>query len=515
MIEFRPYQNLINSEIIDKFKYKDNLLCVASMGAGKSLIISEIARHYSSLNKNVVILINVSELINQLVDIFQVFNLNFNVIKSNHDFEKYNSNNNKIWLIMEQSFHEKKRLEYGINCDILIKDEFHIGFSGQRYNKILEYFKPNKILGLSGTPFDEKGYLLKSFTIDDLILHGEAKELTDLGYLVPLKYYTVSWSEKKDYSSIKMSGNDYSSKALDEIINTIEHNNLIIESMNNINAKNKKTLVYCNSIKQANQLNDLLIKEGYKSAVIHSKIKDNINSGIISQFGYDLNTKDGIDCLVSVSKLTTGFNQPKANLLVLCRPTKILRLYLQILFRVARTYPGKEFAEVLDLAQCVKTHGFGTEPREYITQGNIDALKKHKEQISKPFIKDILKTNSVEELKPDEVIIKMKELKLKSLEIPNEPLKNLIKMYSNTLNLDVVVNVLFELNFRSNKIKYKNDDVSIFLEELKIVYEQLKKDKQKRILQHIKDYLRNYIREKKSLFDFNFDTLYKEILNNG
>jgi superfamily II DNA or RNA helicase len=324
---FRPYQSLIYSDIIEGFKSLSQQICVASMGAGKSLIIAKIAEYYSNNNKPVVILTNVSELIPQLIIHLKELNLNYGIIKSGYDIPN-DFSQIKIWLIMEQSFYESKRKTLNIHSEILLKDEFHIGFGGKRYTGLIDYFKPSKILGFTGTPFDENGYLLDGFTIDNLILHGEAKELTDLGFLVPLKYYSVSWAENKDYSNVKSSGSDYSSKDLDTIINTFKHNSLIVKSMNEMNAKSKKTLVYCNSIEQAEALNLLLKKDGYKSATVHSKNNLDTNNKNISNFDLDISLEDSIDCLVSVSKLTTGFNQPKANLLVLCRPTKILRLYL-------------------------------------------------------------------------------------------------------------------------------------------------------------------------------------------
>lgn len=393
------------------------------------------------------------------------------------------------------------------NGKVVVIGNCHIGHNGDRFKNIFEFLSPKKFLGLSGTPFDEMGYLLEGVELDELILHGEARELTELGFLVPLKYFSASWSEKEDYSDVKKSGADYSTEDLDRVINTYEHTELIVSSMNHMDAKKKKTLVYCNSIAHAERVGKALKDDGYKVGVVHSKIKSEDNDKIISNFDKNIGDKTGVDCLVSISKLTTGFNQPKANLLVLCRPTQILRLYLQILFRVARTFDGnevmpkKEFAEVLDLSQCIKTHGFGTEPRQFIKKGHKKKLKEEKEKHSAPCIVDMVKDTPTE-ITVEDVKIKMKELEMKQLDIKNNSLTNLIKIYKNTMDFNIMTSIVYELNFRTNKVEYNDAEVVNKAYEIKAEYEKLKKQRIPRLIQEYKAQLRMYVKSKKALEEF-------------
>jgi len=66
-----------------------------------------------------------------------------------------------------------------------------------------------------------------------------------------------------------------------------------------------------------------------------------------------------------MSMLTIGFDDPTTDCVVLARPTKILRLYLQIIGRCLRASKGKADALILDLAQCISTHGFAEDYRDF------------------------------------------------------------------------------------------------------------------------------------------------------
>jgi superfamily II DNA or RNA helicase len=493
----RDYQHNILEEVKSGFTQNDLKVVTLGMGGGKSLIISQVAKYYFEQGKNIVILTNITELIFQLKEYLEDLNLDYKVIKSNFQRDFKNNSSNKIWLVMEQSFHENKRLKEDVHCDILIKDEFHIGIGQPRYEKIKEALNPDKILGLTGTPFDSKGFLLEGVEVDNLITHGSTMELTSKGFLTPLKYYIPKWSEKKDYSQVKTNSTDYSNSSLDEIVNTFLHISSIVHSINEMEGKKKKTLVYCNSIENCKKITEALIKDGFKAASIHSENEECLNKECISKF-YSLG-KDRIDCLVSISKLTTGFNQPQAELLVLTRPTKILRLYLQILFRVARLYPNKKYGQILDLAQCVSRHGFGTENRPFIKPNTITSKDKKKQKGL-----ELLRKNSVfklikdgEDINFENLTLKMKELRVNGLDLKKTVTKELMTYFKTAVDIELVILIFFELNFRINNINYSDIEVKILTENIKYEYDSLSFKEQNDFLKLYKNKYQEAIRDRK------------------
>lgn len=459
VMKLRDYQRLILSDAKYGLKTNDIMVSIASMGAGKSLIIAQGAKDYAQEGKTVVILVNISELIPQLKEYLDIFKVSHKIIKSGYELDHTQLDKSvSVWLIMEQSYNERKQKKIPINCDILIKDEIHIGMDGKRFNEIKESLNPSKILGFSGTPFSEQGYLIDGVDLHQLIHHGNAQELTDLGYLVPLHYYSTKLSEDIDYKDIKISGSDYTTKSLNSKLNSYEHIEIIVKSMNEMNAKNKKTLVYAISIEHAVSINKELLKNGYKSVAIHSKNDNTTNDNAIKNFDKKIGDIGSIDCLVSVSKLTTGFNKPNVNLLVLCRPTKVLRLYLQIIFRAARPDGVKKFAEILDLAQCVREHGFGTEPRAYIKKGNISGIKKEKDKHTLNVIKTMV-TNKPTKLDINKVKVKMRSYRSTELELEEKETPELIKLFESYMEPYVIAHIALEMQKRICGITYNTDTI--------------------------------------------------------
>lgn len=367
-MKLRPYQRDICDKVIDKLKTQHELVCIsAATGAGKSIIIAELAAHYRNSNLSICIATNITALIPQLSRHLTELDIPHNIIKAG--ISQYNDGI-KVHLLMEQSFHEDKREELNITCDILIKDEYHIGVGQKRFEGIVSHLSPKRVIGLTATPLDELGYMLRGLEPSQIINDGDALNLTNQGYLSPLKYFVPKWAEQIDYSNVKSSGNDYNGKEIDSIVSGSNHIDNIVESMNHMNAKSKNVLVYASSIENAELINEALVADGYESNVIHSKNDEVSNSNGIVRF----KANEAPMCLVSVSSLLIGFDAPNANLLVICRPSKVKRLIMQCYGRGTRLFEGKEFCEVLDLAQCVRTHGFLTDEIELVKYGDKKAL---------------------------------------------------------------------------------------------------------------------------------------------
>jgi len=214
---------------------------------------------------------------------------------------------------------------------------------------------PNARIGLSATPWDQYGFTLHNSEIISTIT---CHELTEQGYLAPIKYFVPRWSEKVNYDGVKKSGAEYSMQSLDEVVGSQKHIQKTIKAMNEKDAKKKKTLVFCSTIEQCDRMEEALIKAGYNAAAYHSNKSQSENKRIMHSFKHNkpflgsdadlegktlFDTEPGsekgkvITCLLSVSKLTTGFSVDDIDLGVNGRPTKIKSLWHQIAGRLRRT----------------------------------------------------------------------------------------------------------------------------------------------------------------------------------
>ena len=245
------------------------------------------------------------------------------------------------------------------NNKIAIVGNCHREYQTDRTSAILKFLNPKARIGYSGTCYDQAGFALENA---EMLTTTTVQNLQDQGYLCPIKYFVPKWAEQVDFSQVKSSGNDYNNAELERIINTTEHLQLAIKSMNDMDAKNKKTLVFCSSIEQADKFTNMLNQAGYEAMSFHSK-SDN-SEDILHAFKHNLPFKKTnkkqkdqdtgdlfedmpmamnsepekyVRCLVSINRLGIGFDCPDVVLGVQLRPTMVRSLYIQQVSRQART----------------------------------------------------------------------------------------------------------------------------------------------------------------------------------
>ena len=371
-IKYRVYQQQALDEIEASIAFgSTNIVLSAPTSFGKSIIIAALCKLYSE--DNIVIMVNIESLIQQISNTLSLMDIKHSIVKAGR--EKDFDQNARVHIVMSQTYYARTDL-IDIKADKLIIDERHKEYDTPRTNLIINTLGPQQIIGCSATAYDSQGFLLSG---SEIIETANGQTLTDDGFLTPLRYYIPRWCEKIDYSSVKKHGNDYTTGALDEIINTPKHIELIIESMNELNAKDKKTLVFCSSIAQADNIAEALKADGYKAIAYHSKKTDKQNQRVLESFrnntpftGSDKDIEgrhlfsdqtnsswnSPVTCLVSINKLAIGFDVEDIQLGVILRPSKIRSLMVQIVGRMKRLSKNKLYAEILDMAQLVSHHGF-------------------------------------------------------------------------------------------------------------------------------------------------------------
>ena len=373
-------------------KDEQEIILELTMGSGKSLVLSEIAK-FNQQCKIVVVLTNISILIDQLDKHLKISNIDTTIIKAN----QHRIGSSNVYLIMEQSFHISKRNEYKhLKGCILLRDEIHVGYNGKRYKEIIDFLEPTKIIGVSGTPYNEDGTFLGN-NIPYTIL--SSPEAIKQGYLTPIRWFIPRIIKDIDLSEAKMSGNDYSTNSLAEIYSTSQFDNAFLDFFKQIEPSERHILIFCSNIDHAEHIGSLL--KDYNAIVVHSKQNDEYNEKTIKQF------KDGdINIIVSVSKLSIGFDAPIADTLINLRPTKIMRLWQQIAFRVCRLYPNKKYADIFDLGRCIEEFGL-IDTYHYVPQ----ETKEEAKQIIKEY--QINEFDNIIELKEEEPIIEFSNDKIK------------------------------------------------------------------------------------------------------
>jgi superfamily II DNA or RNA helicase len=410
---------------------KDVVACLPT-GAGKSAVIQHIV--WTNRDKKCAVVVRMSSLIDQLLETLKATNLKVSVIKAGYDFDP----DFDVVLIMEQTYFARYK-SYTLDIDILIKDEVHVGFSGKQYELLKQTLEPAKTIGLTATPIDEAGVCLVNDKNRDSFEYIEKVSIDDLmsqGYLMKPTYVrpsTIAFEEM--ISTIKVNNGEYNSKDIDNVLNTDEFNEFIVSEYQRTCA-DKKTIIFCNSIKQVNNVSAKLDEAKIKHVKVHSKLSNEETDKAIKKY-----KQNRVKTMVNMSMLTTGFDDPKTDAIILARPTKVLRLYLQIVGRVLRIANNKRVATVVDLAGSIREHGivefwkdFGsllTKDKYLATkdENDLDEINELNDKITKEKVIEYrlnVKTKKIDEL--------TRKLETKSDE--NEFLKDRIdefKQHSNSL----------------------------------------------------------------------------------
>ena len=147
-----------------------------------------------------------------------------------------------------------------------------------------------------------------------------------------------------------------------------EHTALTVQSV----AKDEKRhqLVYCASVKQVDRTVDEIRALGMRAESVTGETPKNQRADILDRFH-----RGQIDALVNCDVLTEGTDLPIADTIVLARPCGSKALYIQIVGRGARLYPGQEQFLVVDILGASKVHSLEQAPVLDIGRDEVDTAK--------------------------------------------------------------------------------------------------------------------------------------------
>ncbi len=343
------YQQQDVDQILQRFdEHQGNyrLLYQLPTGGGKTVIFSEITKRYiQKYNKKVLVLTHRIELSRQTSKMLMDFSVKNKVINSDIK-ELEDQADYQAFVAMIETLNNRLQTEtFEIeNLGLIIIDEAHFN----SFRKLFSYFKHCMFLGVTATPLSSNIKLPMYQIYNDLIMGKSIKDLIDRGYLAkPETYiYDVGLSSLK----IGMNG-DYTVKSSDALYMSDGMQSRLLTAYEN-NCLNKKTLIFNNGIKTS-----LYVYEVFKEKKYPIKHLDNTTSAedrkqILTWFKETPNA-----ILTSVSILTTGFDEPTVECVMLNRATRSITLYFQMIGRASRKLPNKDDFTIVDLGNNVVRFG--------------------------------------------------------------------------------------------------------------------------------------------------------------
>lgn len=351
------YQKRDLAEIFDRINNKPddyNLLYQLPTGGGKTVIFSEIVRKYlKEKNKKVVILTHRIELCKQTSKMLHGFNVNNKVINSKvkelHDQNEYQCFVAMVETLNNRLQEDKLELE---DIGLVIIDEAHYN----SFRKLFKYFEHCFILGVTATPLSSNFKLPMKDNYKELIVGDSITSLVEQGFLA--QAVTHTYDVGLSGLTIGMNG-DYTVKSSEKLYIDTSMQEKLLQSYNEV-CKGKKTLIFNNGIRTS-----IEVEETFKRAGLEIRHLDNTNTKeerkeILKWFK---NKPDAI--LTSVSILTTGFDEPSVECIILNRATKSLTLYYQMIGRGSRILKDKKEFNIVDLGNNVARFGLWNEPVDW------------------------------------------------------------------------------------------------------------------------------------------------------
>jgi superfamily II DNA or RNA helicase len=343
------YQAAALEKIFDRlrnFPEKYNLCFQLPTGGGKTVIFSEIARRYIlETGRKVLILTHRVELLSQTSKMLSEFGIRNKVIvskvKTLPDEEEYD-----CFVAMVETLNNRLRdekIEFD-NLGLVVVDEAHYN----SFRKLFKWFENQVILGVTATPLSSNVRLPLNENYHELIVGESIANLIEMGFLSKATTYTYDVS----LHSLKVGINgDYTVSSSEKLYGNFFMQEKLLYAYEQ-KALGTKTLIFNNGINTSKQVHAMFTEAGYEIKHLDNTHSEAERREILEWF----RTKpDAI--LSSVSILTTGFDEPTVETIVLNRATKSLTLYHQMIGRGSRVIPGKTTFNVIDLGNNSRRFG--------------------------------------------------------------------------------------------------------------------------------------------------------------
>lgn len=226
--------------------------------------------------------------------------------------------------------------------DYIVVDEFHHAVNEQ-YQKIIEYFQPKFLLGLTATPERMDGRNIYEICDYNVPYEISLKDAVDKGMLVPFHYYGIY--DETDYSGLHVVKGRYEEKELNRIYITNEKRyELIYKHYRKY--RSKRALGFCCSRKHAEEMAKNFCSRGVAACAVYSNSDGEFSED--RDTALEKLTRGEIKVIFSVDMFNEGLDLPAVDMVLFLRPTQSPVIFLQQLGRGLRKSRGKEFLNVLD-----------------------------------------------------------------------------------------------------------------------------------------------------------------------
>lgn len=361
MIQFRDYQLEAIDSVYSYFaRHTGNPVVVMPTGTGKSLVIGGFTTRamYEFPRTRVMVLTHVKELIKQNA-------AKLKEVWPDAPVGVYSAGLQSKEIAAPIIFGGVKSVANNVQAfghrDLLLIDECHLVSPNQQttYRGVIEELaKINpylKVIGFTATDFRlGLGRITDGGIFTDVAINQGSVEWWNRfiahGYLVPPIPRRTQTA--LDVSNVGINNGEFAQGAMQAAVDTSEINFKIAQEICHEARDRRSWLIFCSGVEHSEHMAEVLRHFGISAVSVHSKMKPNERDARIAAY-----QAGQVRCIVNANMLTTGFDDPKTDYIGMVRPTMSPGLWVQMLGRGTRPFPGKENCLVSDFARNAERLG--------------------------------------------------------------------------------------------------------------------------------------------------------------
>ncbi|MEE8169540.1 MAG: DEAD/DEAH box helicase [Phycisphaerae bacterium] len=350
MIQLRPYQIACVAAVnAARRAGQTRQLVTLPCGTGKTIIIADLAVHSPG---RALIVAHRYELLDQARDKLIAAGVpcdDIGVVRA----ERHEANRPYI-VASVQTLSRRSRLErFGrddFGTDFI--DECHHS-AAATYQRVIAYFQPELLLGLTATAFrsDGKG-LAEIFGKHAVYAYGIREAIADHWLVMPRQWAIHT---RTALDQVHTRAGEFVASELSACVNSTERNDLIVTQWDQCGGRDRPSVVFGCDVAHATALAKAFSGAGVRAAVVHGDTPEDERARILHGL-----TDGSVEVVCNCQIITEGINVPPLSCCVMARPTKSPVLYQQSIGRILRPFPGKADALIIDVADNTKRHKLAT-----------------------------------------------------------------------------------------------------------------------------------------------------------
>lgn len=346
---------------------KDRALLISATGTGKTYLAAFDVRNFQP--KKMLFLVHREQILNQAVESFK------DVLGNQIDAGIVSGSNNAfdadyLFSTMQMMAKDHVLTRYQPEYfDYIIIDEAHKA-GAVSYMKIIQYFKPKFLLGMTASPERPDGIDIFGLFHHNIAYEIRLNEAMEEDLLCPFHYFGIS--EFMVNGEVIKEDTEFTYLVSWERVNNIIEN----AEFYGHGGDRLRGLIFCSTNAEASELSRLFNERGYNTAALSGKNSQEEREAAIRRLEQE-HKENGLDYIFTVDIFNEGVDIPSVNQVIMLRPTQSPIVFVQQLGRGLRKAWNKEFVVVIDFIGNYKNNFFIPIALSGDRTYNKDAIRKY------------------------------------------------------------------------------------------------------------------------------------------